>query len=76
MFNNTTNQVATNPSTVGNTNQNYGAFDIAVGVSAIVFPIILVLSINAYRKYRVAARREKIAYLEKVWRLNSAKKNV
>ncbi|BAY92123.1 MULTISPECIES: hypothetical protein [unclassified Tolypothrix] len=76
MSNNTTSQVATNPAVIGNTSQNYGVFDIAVGVSVIVFPIILVLSINAYRKYRIAARREKITYLEKVWRLNSAKKNV
>ncbi|MBD2338578.1 hypothetical protein H6G64_16510 [Calothrix sp. FACHB-156] len=76
MSNNTTSQVVTNSAAIGNTSQSYGAFDIAVGVSAIVFPIILVLSINAYRKYRTAARREKIAYLEKVWRMTSAKKNV
>lgn len=76
MSNNTTSQVATNPAVISNKSQSYGAFDIAVGISAIVFPIILVLSINAYRKYRIAARREKIAYLEKVWRMTSAKKNV
>ena len=38
-----------------------------IGFSIISFPLVLILSIITYKKYRVAVFRRQIANLEKIW---------
>ncbi|MDZ8053203.1 MAG: hypothetical protein RMX68_013145 [Aulosira sp. ZfuVER01] len=66
MRSNTNNQIATNSDSVGFMSHNDASFNTAVGFSSIMIAIILLTSINAYKKYRAAVLRREIASLEKV----------
>lgn len=41
-----------------------------IGFSIISFPIVLLLGIITYKKYRVAVFRRQVASLEKIWFLD------
>ncbi|WP_339376859.1 hypothetical protein [Nostoc sp. 106C] len=54
--------------------QNDVATDTLIACTIISVPIILVLTIIGYRKFKVKILRKRIAHLEKMWRLNTPKK--
>ncbi|MBW4502213.1 MAG: hypothetical protein KME57_22250 [Scytonema hyalinum WJT4-NPBG1] len=41
-----------------------------IGFSIISFPVVLLLGIITYKKYRVAVFRRQVANLEKLWLIN------
>ncbi|NJM70871.1 MAG: hypothetical protein HC862_11935 [Scytonema sp. RU_4_4] len=41
-----------------------------IGLSIISFPIVLLLGIITYKKYRTAVFRRQVATLEKIWLMN------
>jgi|GEM_PF-1437709 len=41
-----------------------------IGFSVISFPILLLLGVIAYKKYRAAVLRQQIVTLEKIWLLS------
>jgi hypothetical protein len=45
-----------------------------IGYIVVAFPIILLLGIISYKKYRIAVRRQQIAILEKIWFMDVNKK--
>ncbi len=46
----------------------------SVGYIVVALPIILLVGIIFYKKYRIAVRRQQIAILEKIWLMNVNKK--
>ena len=42
----------------------------SIGFSVISFPILLLLGVIAYKKYRTAVLRQQIVKLEKIWLIN------
>jgi hypothetical protein len=54
--------------------QNNVATDTLTGCIIISLPIILVLIVTGYRKYKAQVRRRRIAHIEKMWRLSPEKK--
>lgn len=62
--------LSTQPTTHANTHSK-GSTDAhtnnLIGFSIISFPIVLLLGIITYKKYRVAVFRRQVANLEKLW---------
>lgn len=54
--------------------QNNVATDTLTGCIIISLPIILVLIITSYRKYKAQMLRQRIAHIEKMWRLKAPEK--
>jgi hypothetical protein len=68
-----TTQLAISPLNGNLKNQEKPNINSVLGISIILLPIALVLSINAYRKYRVATLRRQIAILERLWQVDIKK---
>jgi hypothetical protein len=73
MLAHSTTQLAISPLNANPKSQEKPNINSVLGVSIILLPIALVLSINAYRKYRVAALRRQIAILERLWQVDIKK---
>lgn len=56
--------------------QQNEVINIALGSVAIVLPIVLILYVFGYRRYRDRAVKRKIAQLERIWHLSSQGKNI
>ncbi len=54
--------------------QNTVGTNTLTGCMIISLPIILVLIVTSYRKYKAQILRRRIAHIEKMWRLNAPEK--
>jgi len=60
--------IAPNPSvSVNQTNANTGL----AGALIVTIPLVLIAAVMLYRRYRVVARRQQIATLERIWKLTT-----
>ena len=46
----------------------------ALAYSIIAFPVVLLLAILAYKRYRIIIRKKRIATLERIWLINIDRK--
>lgn len=54
--------------------QNHVATDTLTGCILISLPMILVIIVTRYRKYKAQILRQQIAHIEKMWHLNAPEK--
>lgn len=56
--------------------QNSVYINTFIWLEIVIIHVALFVAFHGYKKYRAAVRRQKIATLEKLWYLDSNKKNV